>query len=159
MGALTDKYNCGNCDFWLEDITLQPAEGPGLKLADGGNRKLRCGFCRKDPPMPYMEMVPNALDPRQGVMKQKRLMPITLDTEICSHHPILRADVLRGTVAQSVRAYLDLLDYKPGKYPDETAAGFSRVPTLEEAMRLARGATAPRGEDVPLERTAPAKKG
>jgi hypothetical protein len=138
---LTEKYNCGNCDFWLEDASLKPTDGPGIKLSDGGERKISCGFCRKDPPAPYMVMEPNALDPRVGQMKQKRMMPITLSGEICSHHPVLRADVLRGMVAGCVRAYLDMLDYKPGKYPDETAAGFSRPPTLAEAKGLAAGAT------------------
>ena len=149
MSALTEKYNCGNCDFWQEDAGLQPADAPGIKIADGGNRKLRCGFCRKDPPIPFMEMVPHPINPQIGMMKQKRMMPITLDSEICSFHPILKADTERGLEALRESARREYLDYRPGKNPDEIAAGFSRVPNLDEAKRMARGADAPRGEPVP----------
>ena len=75
---------------------MQPADGPGLKLADGGSRKFRCGFCRKDPPIPYMEMVPHPMNPQIGQLKQKRMMPITLDSEVCSHHPMLVSAVEAG---------------------------------------------------------------
>ena len=149
MTVITDKYNCGNCDFWQEDAGLQPADAPGLKLSDGGIRKFRCGFCRKDPPVPYMEMVPHPMNPQIGQMKQKRMMPITLDTEVCSHHPILVADTERGIETLREAARREYLDYRPGKNRDEIAAGFSRVPTLDEAKRIARGADAPRREPVP----------
>lgn len=142
MSAITDKYNCGNCDFWLEDPTLTPTGGPLLTMHDSGaKRAMRLGHCRKDPPSMVMVPVPHPMDPRQVQMRLQRHYPITQPDEFCSHHPILKADTLRGMAAMAVQAYLrDVLDYKPGTYPDQNAAGFNRIPTLEEAKTLALGA-------------------
>jgi len=152
MSAITEKYNCGNCDFWLEDPTLSPSAGAALVMHDSGKpRAPRLGHCRMDPPTMVMIPVAHPMNPQMMQMKMQRHYPITQPDEICSHHPILKADTLRGMVALSIRAYLDMLDYKPGKYPDETAAGFSRIPTLDEAKRMAQGANANPGEPVPPE--------
>ena len=77
------------------------------------------------------------------------MMPITLDSEFCSHHPILKADTEAGVEALRERARREYLDYRPGKNPDEIAAGFSRPPTLAEAKLIARGADAKPREPVP----------
>lgn len=146
---ITDKYNCGNCDFWLEDATLA-VTGKSLIQADSGKSVvLRFGHCRKDPPVMSMMPAPHPMDPRQLQLKLQRHYPITGPHEICSHHPVLHADAERGIEALREHARREYLDYRPGKNPDETAAGFSRPPTLEEAKRLARGADAKPGEPVP----------
>ena len=146
---ITDKYNCGNCDFWLEDPALAVV-GKGLITHDSGKPVvLKFGHCRKDPPAMMMGASPHPMDPRQMQMKLQRVFPITQPGEVCSHHPILHADAERGIEALREAARREYLDYRPGKNPDEIAAGFSRVPTLDEAKRIARGADAKRGEPVP----------
>jgi hypothetical protein len=85
--------------------------------------------------------MPHPMDPRQMQLKAQRYYPITQPGEICSHHPILKADTERGIEALREQARREYLDYRPGKNPDEIAAGFSRVPNLDEAKRIAVGHT------------------
>lgn len=150
MKEIHKKYNCGNCDFFVFDAALQPTNANVIKTADADlNRKVRCGRCHKDPPQMVMLAVPNPLDARQVQMKQERVYPLMADYEFCSHHPMLRADTLRGLVAACFYAWDNRLTYKPGEIPDSIAAGFSRPPTLDEAKKLAFGADAKPGEAVP----------
>mgnify|MGYP001562304461 CR=1 FL=1 len=126
MIKIIDKYCCGNCDFYLPDDLKHPV--------------LVAGRCRKDPPVTVLRWFREPL----------RVRPIVNYEEICSFHPMLHADTERGIEALREAVRREYLDYRPGKNPDEIAAGFSRVPTLEEAKRLARGADAKPGEPVPL---------
>ena len=84
---------------------------------------------------------PHPMDPRQMQMKLQRIYPITQPGEICSHHPILRMDVERATEWSREHTRREYIDYRPGKKPDENAAGFSRVPTLAEAKHIAAALT------------------
>jgi hypothetical protein len=144
---ITETYRCENCDFWQE-ISEHSASSP---LMDGAGRPLsgaRAGNCRKDPPQIHPIPVPGKLH-GQVVLEIKRIYPPTLADEVCSHHSALAGRLWKGAIEYAVRHWREYLDYRPGKYPDETAAGFSRPPTFDEARKYVPGPDAPK-PDKPL---------
>lgn len=150
--TIREKYNCGNCDFWEFAQELVPVQSSTIKFADGAKPlQVRAGRCRKDPP----QMVVIPVQSRMGQMevKQERVFPLQTENDFCSHHPMLRADTLRGLVASCFHVWDNRVAYKPGEVADSIAAGFTRKPTLAEAKAIAFGADAKAGEPVPEPKT------
>lgn len=142
MKSVTEKYTCSNCELWIEDPSVKVVGGATIKLADGVSIERQFGRCRRDPPV--MAMVPQAhpLDAKQIVMNEKPIRPVTASVDFCSCHPAYRLDTETLHEMNREHARRTYLEYKPGKHDDATAAGFSRVPSLDEAKRMSRGAGA-----------------
>lgn len=126
--------NCKSCDFYLAQPGLQ---SPALVAANeqqpvaGG-----FGYCRLRPPATRLLMQPSPLDPRRAQSVQLPTYPIVPEDGLCERHPARLETTWKGAIRYAIKEYRLFLDYKPGEHPDEFAAGFSRVPTLEEVFRL-----------------------
>lgn len=102
-----EKFNCSTCEFWR-----RLGENP-------------LGECRRAPPR------------LTGLFWMRSEFPNTFARDFCGEHSDYRAYESKGIAHYAVKTWKEWLDYKPGVYPDENAAGFSRQPSLVEALPFA----------------------
>ena len=125
------EHTCKTCQFWETKGEMDLSGG--IALNDGGRVKGEVGECHKNPPRMAMVGQQSALGQMQATLQ--RIFPMTLASEFCSHHPANKRDEVARTVALALGLYFNRLEYDPDKH--HTKAGFSRVPTLDEAKRMA----------------------
>lgn len=134
------KFNCSTCDYFRVNAAIKSMPGVIQAANDNGDRPGEgVGHCYLKPPGFQMLVVPNKLDPRVGNTQQLTVFPIVMEGGTCEHHPARVEMLIKGAVMFAIRTWREYLDYRPGKNPDEIAAGFSRMPTYAEAKQHSVG--------------------
>lgn len=143
---------CSTCPYWRGDAALKPAAAPVLAANDAASDVSPdtppAGRCYLNPPQMVMTPTPHPMDPRQVVMTQERLYPLTLAGEVHACHPDAQKDRVLSAITYAINAWRAHLSYKPGEHPDEIASGFSRVPSLTEAKDFAVGMDVRPGAEI-----------
>ena len=84
-----------------------------------------------------MIQLQSRINPQAAQIQTVPVYSISGESETCSLHPNRIEDAWCKRIVFAIQAWHNTLAYKPGDVADETAAGFTRRPTFEEARRYA----------------------
>lgn len=153
---IDEKFSCASCEYFRANSAL---EQPGVIAANDTNgsriKAEDSGHCYLNPPRFHMIAVPSKMDPRVGQLQQLPVFPIVLGNGTCSWHSARVEMLLKGAIKFQERNRREYLDYRPGQNDDRIAAGFSRMPSIAEAVKHSRGASEKPGDPLPADTLAP----